>query len=121
MRWRKSAAEPLTAGRNLEPQCQLSIQWSVPNVDRVAKLQLLYWQDAQAQWRKTLCELTLSLGTDQAGWRVAEGAQNGSYGQAQVLVARVQGDRGEAQVRQTGRLLRTNFYMRDLAEETTDI
>lgn len=68
-----------------------------------------------------MCVLTLGLGTDQAGWRVAEGAQNGSYGQAQVFVARVQGNRGEAQVRQTGRLLRTDFYMRDLAGETTDI
>lgn len=73
------------------------------------------------QSRKPLRVLTLSFGTDQAGRRVAEGAQNGSYGQAQVFVARVQGDRGEAQVRQTGRLLRTDFYMRNLAEETRDI
>lgn len=81
----------------------------------------MYWQYAQTQSRKTLGLLTLSLGADQASWRVAEGAQNGSYGQAQVFVARVQGDRGEAQVRQPGRLLRTDFYMRDLAEETRGI
>lgn len=85
------------------------------------KLQPLDWQYAPTQLRKTLCVLTLGLGTDKAGWRVAEGTQNGSYGQAQVFVARVQGDRGEAQVRQSGGLLRTDFYVRDLAEETIDI
>ena len=62
------------------------------------------------------CVLTLSLGADQAGWGVTERAQDGSYGQAQVLVARVQSDRGEAQVRQAGSFLWTDLYMRDLPE-----
>lgn len=62
------------------------------------------------------CILTFSLGADQAGWGVTERAQDGSYGQAQVLVARVQSDRGEAQVRQAGSFLRTNLYMRDLPD-----
>lgn len=66
---------------------------------------------------KTQCVLTLGLGTDQAGRRVTERAQNGSYGQAQVLVARVQSDRGEAQVRQAGSFLRTDLYVRDLTEQ----
>lgn len=61
--------------------------------------------------------LTLSLGADQAGWGVTERAQDGSDGQAQVLVARVQSDRGEAQVRQAGRFLRTDLHMRDLTGE----
>lgn len=61
--------------------------------------------------------LTFSLGTDQAGRGVTEWAQNGSYGQAQVLVARVQSDRGETQVWQAGSLLRTNLYVRDLLEK----
>lgn len=66
--------------------------------------------------RQAACVLTLSLGAHQAGWGVTERAQNGSYGQAQVLVARVQSDRGKAQVRQAGSFLRTNLYMRDLTE-----
>lgn len=60
------------------------------------------------------CVLTLGLGADQAGWGVTERAQDGSYGQAQVLVARVQSDRGKAQVRQAGSLLRTDLDMGDL-------
>lgn len=71
------------------------------------------------RWRaiKTQCVLTLGLGTDQAGRRVTERAQNGSYGQAQVLVARVQSDRGEAQVRQAGSFLRADLYVRDLTDK----
>lgn len=65
--------------------------------------------------------LTLSLRTDQAGRGVAEGAQHGSDGQAQVLVAGVQRDGGEAQVRQAGSFLGANFDMRDLAGEMADI
>lgn len=61
-----------------------------------------------------MCKLTLSFGADQAGRGVAERAQDGPHGQTQVLVAGVQSDRGEAQVRQAGSFLRTNFYMRDL-------
>lgn len=34
--------------------------------------------------------LTLGFGADEAGRRVAEGAQDGADGQAQVLVARIQ-------------------------------
>lgn len=60
--------------------------------------------------------LTLCLCADQAGRGVAERAQDGSYGQAQVLVARVQSNRGKAQIRQAGSFLWTNFYMRDLQE-----
>lgn len=64
--------------------------------------------------------LTLSLGADQAGWGVAEWAQDGSNGQAQVLVARVQSNRRKAQVRQARSFLGSNFYMRNLmrGEET---
>ena len=60
--------------------------------------------------------LTFCLRADQAGRGVAERAQDGSYGQAQVLVARVQSNRGKAQIRQAGSFLRTDFYMRDLQE-----
>lgn len=66
--------------------------------------------------KQAACVLTFSFGADQAGWGVAERAQDGSYGQAQVLVARVQSDRGKAQVWQAGGFLWTNLYMRDLTE-----
>lgn len=58
--------------------------------------------------------LTLCFGADEAGRRVAEGAQDGSDGQAQVLVARVQGHRGKAKVRQLWGFLWTDLHMRDL-------
>lgn len=57
--------------------------------------------------------LTLCLGADEAGRRVAEGAQDGSDGQAQVLVAGVQGHRGKA-VGQLRGFLWTDLHMRDL-------
>lgn len=60
--------------------------------------------------------LTLSFGADEAGRRVAEGAQDGSDGQAQVLVARVERHRGEAEVRQLRGFLRTDLHVRDLRE-----
>lgn len=59
-------------------------------------------------------KLTLCFGTDQAGSRVSEGAQDGSDGQTQVLVTRIQRHRGEAKVRQLGGFLRSDLHMRDL-------
>lgn len=60
--------------------------------------------------------LTLGFGTDEAGGRVAEGAQDGADGEAQVLVARVQSHRGEAEIRQLRGFLRTDLHVRDLKE-----
>lgn len=80
------------------------------HLNRAKQSNMMYWITIQ----QAACVLTLSLGADQAGWGVTEWAQNGSYGQAQVLVARVQSDRGKAQVRQAGSFLWTNLYMRDL-------
>lgn len=60
--------------------------------------------------------LTLCFGTDEAGRRVAKGAQDGSDGQAHVLVTRVKSHRGEAEVRQLRGFLRTDLHMRDLRE-----
>lgn len=62
----------------------------------------------------TLCRLTLGFGTDETRRRVSEGAQDGSDGQTQVLVTRVERHRGEAKVRQLGGLLRTDLHVRDL-------
>lgn len=61
--------------------------------------------------------LTLCFATDQAGCRVAEGAQDGADGQAQVLVTRVEGHRGKAEVRQLGRFLGADLHVRDLRGE----
>lgn len=61
--------------------------------------------------------LTLCFATDQAGCRVAEGAQDGADGQAQVLVTRVERHRGKAEIRQLGRFLRTDLHVRDLRGE----
>lgn len=58
--------------------------------------------------------LTLCFATDQAGCRVAKGAQDGADGQAQVLVTRVERHRGKAEVRQLGRFLGTDLHVRDL-------
>lgn len=60
--------------------------------------------------------LTLCFGTDEAGCWVAKRAQDGADGQAEVLVARVESDRGEAKVGQLRGFFRTNFHMRDLGE-----
>lgn len=61
--------------------------------------------------------LTLCFGTDQAGCRVAEGVQDGADSQAQVLVTRVERHRGETEIRQLGRFLRTDLHVRDLRGE----
>lgn len=61
--------------------------------------------------------LTLCFGTDEAGRRVAEGAQDGSDGQAQVLITRVKSHRGEAKVRQLRGFFWTDLYVRDLRDE----
>ena len=60
--------------------------------------------------------LTLGFGTDEAGRRVAEGAQDGSDGQAQVLVARVERHRSEAEVRQFRGFFWADLHVRDLRE-----
>ena len=60
--------------------------------------------------------LTLGFGADEAGRRVAEGAQDGADGEAQVLVTRVQSHRGEAEVGQLRGFLRTDLHVRDLKE-----
>lgn len=61
--------------------------------------------------------LTLCFGTDEAGCWVAKRAQDGADGQAEVLVAREEGDRGEAKVGQLGGFFGTNLHMRDLSDE----
>lgn len=65
--------------------------------------------------------LTLRFGTDEARRRVAEGAQDGPDGQAQVLVARVQCHRGEAEVRQLWGFLRADLHVGDLREEEAEM
>ena len=60
--------------------------------------------------------LTLGLGADEARRGVAEGAQDGADGQAQVLVAGVQRHGGEAEVGHLRRLLRSDLHVGDLTE-----
>lgn len=60
--------------------------------------------------------LTLSLGADEASRGVVEGLENTGYGQADVLIAGVEADGGEAQVLQLGGLLRTHLHVGDLEQ-----
>ncbi len=69
----------------------------------------------------TADKLTLCFGTDKAGRRVAEGAQDGSDGQAQILITRIKCHWGEAQVRQLRGFLRTDLHVRDLEDEKEEV